>query len=265
MARLMRAFDRNASNAKDSAGTEHAGVGSVVAQGDAQALVGDAVAMRVGDALDQSAQPQAAQVVGHAATTVVVRRQAGQRRHHLPQVAVPEALGTEAEGEQGGEQGLHARVAEAQRGGALAVDDARPVEVVELSGSDGAVVADLLDAQQASVGGEADLPEIIEVLQPSADIEVVGVVDHRLGAQGATFLVVLLDARVLVVDVQRRDDPVGYHAGSVPRGRASGDASVEDQLHVVGAAEVEVLAHDLLEEDPSLDGAVEDLRQGELR
>ena len=45
------------------------------------------------------------------------------------------------------------------------------MEVVERSGSDGAVVADFLDAQQASVGGEADLLEIIEILQPSADIE----------------------------------------------------------------------------------------------
>ena len=34
--------------------------------------------------------------------------------------------------------------------------------------------------------------------------------------------------------MQRRGDPVGYHAGSIPRGCASGDASVEDQLHVVG-------------------------------
>ena len=31
---------------------------------------------------------------------------------------------------------------------------------------------------------------------------------------------VLLDARVLVVDVQRRDHPVGYYAGSIPRGGA---------------------------------------------
>ena len=44
-----------------------------------------------------------------------------------------------------------------------AVDEARPMEIVERSGSDGAVVADFLDAQQASVGGEADLLEIIEV------------------------------------------------------------------------------------------------------
>ena len=146
----------------------------------------------------------------------------------VAQIAVPEAVGQHAEGEQRREQRLHAEVAEAQRGGALAVDDARPVEVVERFGADGAVVADMLDAQQASVGGEADPFEIIEVLQPSADIEVVGVVDHRLGPQCAALLVVLLDAGVLVVDVQRRGDPVGCHAGPVPRGGAFGDASVPD-------------------------------------
>ena len=42
-------------------------------------------------------------------------------------------------------------------------------------------MADTLDAQQASVGGEADLDEILEVVQPSTDLEVVGVVDDRLG------------------------------------------------------------------------------------
>ena len=78
-------------------------------------------------------------------------------------------------------------------------------------------------------------------------------------------LVVLLDARVLVVDVQRRGDPVGDDAGAVPRGGASGDAPVEDQLHVVGAAHVEVLAQHLFEEDPPLRRSVEDLGPSELR
>ena len=40
---------------------------------------------------------------------------------------------------------------------------------------------------------------------------------------------------------------------------------MEDQLHVVRAAEVEVLAHHLLEEHPALDGTVKDLSQRELR
>ena len=91
----------------------------------------------------------------------------------------------------------------------------------ERLGSDGAVVAEAFDAEQASIGSE--------------------------------------DARVLVVHMQRRDDPVGNDAGAIPRGGASADAPVEDQLHVVGSSHVEVLAHHLLEEDPSGHRPVEDL------
>ena len=121
--------------------------------------------------------------------------------------------GSRSKRQQGGEEALHPPVAEAERRGALAVDAHRPVQFVEHVGSEGAVVAEALDAEQASVGSEADPLQIIEVAQPAADIEVVRVVDDRLGAQRAPFLVVLLDARVLVVDVQRRDDPVGDDRG----------------------------------------------------
>ena len=139
------------------------------------------------------------------------------------------------------------------------------VQLVEHVGSDGAVVAEALDAEQASVGGEADLLQILKVSQPAADAEVVRVVDDRLRAQRTPLLVVLLDARVLVVDVQRRGDPAGDDAGAIPRGGASGDAPVEDQLHVVGAAHVEVLAQHLVEEDPPLRRSVEHLGPSELR
>ena len=245
-------------------GSHDAGVDAVVAQGGAQPLVGDAVAAGARDALDESAQPEPPQVVGHAVAVVLVERQSEQRRHMLAQIAVGEAPGQQAEGEHGGEQGLRPRVAEAQRRCALSLDDARGVQVLEPFGSDVAVVADRLGAQQAPVGFEADPLQVVKVLQPSADVEVVGVVDHRLGAQRAPLLVVLLDPRVLVVDVQRRDDPVGDDAGSEPRWCAPGDAPVEDQLHAVGTAEVEVRPDHVLEEHPSLDGAVEHLGQREL-
>ena len=100
-----------------------------------------------------------------------------------------EAVGQHPEGEQRGEQGLDAGVAEAQRGGALAVDEARSMEIVERSGSDGAVAADVLDAQQAPVGGEADLFQIFEVFSrlPTLNGRCLsfgqGVVDHGLGAR----------------------------------------------------------------------------------
>ena len=83
-----------------------------------------------------------------------------------------------------------------------------------------------------------------------------------------SFLVVLLDAGRLVVDVQRRDDAVGEDPGAEPaRGRrrlAADDAPVEDQRDPVGAADVEVLADDLLEEHPPGQGPVQHLGEGEL-
>jgi hypothetical protein len=43
------------------------------------------------------------------------------------------------------------------------------------------VVTDCLDAQQAPVGGEADLPQRGQIVQPFADRKVGGVVDGGLG------------------------------------------------------------------------------------
>lgn len=43
------------------------------------------------------------------------------------------------------------------------------------------VVADCLDAQQAPVGFEADLPQCGQIRQSFPDAEIVGVVDRRFG------------------------------------------------------------------------------------
>ncbi|EAR22041.1 hypothetical protein NB231_06621 [Nitrococcus mobilis Nb-231] len=75
-------------------------------------------------------------------------------------------------------------------------------------------------------------------------------VDGGLGAQRPALLMVLLDATVLIVEVQGGHHTVGDHArAKTPRG-APGDAPIEDQLHLIGASEVDVLADDLLEEHP---------------
>src|SRR5262249_41407303 len=56
----------------------------------------------------------------------------------------------------------------------------------------------------------------------------------------------------------------GQHPRAKPPWPSSGHASVEDQLHLVGASQIQVLADDLLEKDASGQGPVENLRQGEL-
>ena len=75
---------------------------------------------------------------------------------------------------------------------------------------------------------------------------------------------ILLDARALVVDVQRWRDPLGEDAGAEAARSGTDDPAVEDQLDLVGAAEVEVLANDLLEEQAAVHGLVEHLGEREL-
>jgi hypothetical protein len=71
---------------------------------------------------------------------------------------------------------------------------------------------------------------------------------------------VLLDLGVPVVDVQTRGDPRGDHPGAEPsRGgllALADDPPVEDQTDLVGAADVEAVPEDLVEEHPPGDGTV---------
>jgi hypothetical protein len=122
-----------------------------------------------------------------------------------------------------------------------------------------------LDVEKTPVGLKADLSESGQILQQFADAEVAGVVDGGFGTEGAALLVILLDPCVLVIDVQRGDHSIGDHARAEPARRPRRDAAVEDQLHLTGSADVEILANHFLEKHPSRDGPVEDLSEGELR
>jgi hypothetical protein len=128
--------------------------------------------------------------------------------------------------EQGLQEGVDAGVAEAEPGDAVAVvvDDGRGQGGEGLGAADG-VVADALDAEEAPVGREADLPQGGQAGQPLGDAEVrFGVVDGCLGPDGPPELVVLLDLGVLVVDVQARGDAVGDNAGAEPAGGSVGSS-----------------------------------------
>src|SRR5215203_5978342 len=77
--------------------------------------------------------------------------------------------------EQGLQQGVHAGVAEAQPGDAGAgLGDDRRGQIGERSGAADRVVAEALDAEQAPVGGEADLPQRGQVAQPFRQPEIAG-------------------------------------------------------------------------------------------
>ena len=110
-------------------------------------------------------------------------------------------------------EGEDTAIAEAERGGALGVDDDGLGQGIEVIVTDQAIVAQIFDAQEASVGGKADLPQGGEIAKSTTDLEVVGVVDGRFGAKGLTFFVVLLDTGFLVIDVERGDDAFGQNRG----------------------------------------------------
>ena len=74
----------------------------------------------------------------------------------------------------------------------------------------------------------------------------------------------LLDLGFLVLDVQRGHDAFGEDAGAGAARRAARDPSIEDQLHLIGAAEVEILTNDFFEETAARHRPVEDLGQREF-
>ena len=91
--------------------------------------------------------------------------------------------------------------------------------------------------------------------QPFAEAEVHGVVDGRFGAQRPALLVVLLDLACSCRSTCRLGVTPSVTTRVAKRARgvvlaATVDAAVEDQADPVGAAQVEVVADDLLEEDP---------------
>ena len=122
------------------------------AQRGAKAALGDAVAPRSRDALYQATQAQAPQIVRRATRLSSGGLVAQQRCDPRAQLAVVEAQPQQAEGDQGGQQGLHAGVAETQRRRALPDALAGPVELLETRGSERGVVAEAFNAQQTSVG-----------------------------------------------------------------------------------------------------------------
>ncbi len=119
-------------------------------------------------------------------------------RQVVAQVGVGEAVRQQAEDAQDREEGLGARVGEAQPGHAgPGFGDDRAGDLGQGGGSGDGVVAECLGAQQAPVGGKADLPQRGQVGQPLADPEVAGLIDGCFRSEGFAELVVLLDLGVL--------------------------------------------------------------------
>src|ERR1700739_955125 len=120
-------------------------------------------------------------------------------------------------------------------------------------------------SEAPAIGGKPAHAQLGQVDEAPADAEVVGIVDGGLGTQRPVFLVVLLDPGVLVIDVQGRGGALREYSGlPSPRG-AAGDAAAEDQLHLFGPAEIEVLADHLFEQQAAMGGPIEHLKSARTR
>jgi hypothetical protein len=74
-------------------------------------------------------------------------------------------------------------------------------ELGEARLADRAIGAEPLDVQETSSGAKANRTQGGQIAQPFADGEVFGIVDRQLSAQGLPLLVLLFEARALVVCV----------------------------------------------------------------
>jgi hypothetical protein len=246
------------------AGAQGAVVKLGTEQRGAQALGGDPISVGRGDAFDKAVHAQATQIVGNSACGVLAWLVPEQRSKMFPDVLVGERALDKEEQDQDVEQGLNARIGEAQGGSALIVDGDRSLHLLEGCLADEAVVSDALNVEQTSVGCEADGAQFGEIFDASADPEVAGIVDRGFGSKCLSLLVLLLDPAFLVVDVQRRGDALGDDARAEATGCATGDLAAEHQADLAGAADIEVLADHFLEEDAPGDRLVEHLDEGEL-
>ena len=142
------------------------------------------------------------------------------------------------------------------------------VRVSRAAVAGGGVVADAFGVQEAPVGGVAGLRHGGEVSQLFADAEVARLVEGGLGAERSSFLQVLLDLGLLVEQVEvgagAAGDDLGPEGPGGPVLAALPDGAAEDEVHLVRAADVEVVADQLLEEDPAVQRPVQGHRGGEL-
>jgi hypothetical protein len=106
---------------------------------------------------------------------------AEQLRDGRSNVAMAKARRTERKEAERLHQGEDAAIADAERRGALGVDDGRLCECIQVVVADQAVVAQVFDAQEAPVGGKADLPQRGQIAKSPTDLEVIRVVDGRFG------------------------------------------------------------------------------------
>jgi hypothetical protein len=134
------------------ASSQEAVVGTSEEERDPRSLVGGSVSVRSGNALDEAVEPESAEIVGHAAGREVGWTKAEELSEKRAEVAVGEAVELKSEDDDGSQQCMNSRIAEAKGRCSLFVDDDWLRNLVEGSVADNGVVTESLSVEKASVG-----------------------------------------------------------------------------------------------------------------
>ena len=120
--------------------------------------------------------------------------------------------------------------------------------------------------EEPGIGLHADLAQSVPVggAEPSTDPEVIGVVDGGFDSQGPLLFEVGLDLVGLVADADLRIGLDGHHPCLEASRRASCDLTVDDQRHLLGASQIEMVPDGGLEAGPAVDGPIEHCGVGDL-
>jgi len=103
-----------------------------------------------------------------------------------------------------------------------------------------------------------------EVAETFPDPEIPRVIDRHLSPQGPVLFEVLLDVGVFVIHMEARVHAFGDHARTIPDGRRWGrpsDPYGKEQSDAVRSPQVEIFSDHGFEEESSLHGSIEDLRE----
>ena len=117
------------------------------------------------------------------------------------------------------EQRHDARVAEAQRGRPLPGLKGGALESIECLLRQDALVTDPFDFEELAINLVPEVAEKRQVVDGLGDVEILGIVDGRFGAERPLLFEVLLDVGVLVFDVETRLDTVSDDTGAIAVGR----------------------------------------------